>query len=55
MDFVEPARAFTLELVGGRGHYDRVVQAVMDARRSVWIATANLKAFLAGESRNRVA
>lgn len=30
-------------LVSGRGHYERVISAVRDARRSVWIATANLK------------
>lgn len=35
------ARPF--ELVSGRGHYERVLRAVFDARRSVWIATANLK------------
>src|SRR4029079_253079 len=43
MAFIEPARPFALELVGGRGHYERVVRAAMEARRSVWIATANLK------------
>jgi phosphatidylserine/phosphatidylglycerophosphate/cardiolipin synthase-like enzyme len=43
LDFIERARAFTLELVGGRGHYERVVRAAMEAKRSVWIATANLK------------
>ena len=32
-----------LELVAGRGHYERVIRAVLDAERSVWIATANLK------------
>ena len=51
MDFVEPARPFTLELVGGRGHYDRVVQAVMEAQRSVWIATANLKELMVEDHR----
>ena len=51
MDFVEPARAFTLELVAGRGHYERVVQAVIEARQSVWIATANLKELMVEDHR----
>jgi phosphatidylserine/phosphatidylglycerophosphate/cardiolipin synthase-like enzyme len=51
VDFVEPARAFTLELVGGRGHYERVVRAVMEAKRSVWIATANLKELMVEDHR----
>jgi len=37
---VEPG---SLELVSGRGHYERVVTALLGAQRSVWIATANLK------------
>jgi phosphatidylserine/phosphatidylglycerophosphate/cardiolipin synthase-like enzyme len=53
VDFVEPRRGFALELVGGRGHYDRVVRAVMDARRSVWIATANLKELMVEDHRAR--
>ena len=32
-----------MELVGGRGHYERVLAAVLDAKVSVWIATANVK------------
>ena len=51
MDFVEPARPFALELVGGRGHYERVVRAAMEARRSVWIATANLKELMVEDHR----
>lgn len=51
MDFVEPARSFALELVAGRGHYERVVRAAMDARRSVWIATANLKELMVEDHR----
>jgi phosphatidylserine/phosphatidylglycerophosphate/cardiolipin synthase-like enzyme len=51
LDFVEPARPFALELVAGRGHYERVVHAVMDARRSVWIATANLKELMVEDHR----
>lgn len=51
MDFVESPRAFKLELVGGRGHYERVVRAVMEAKRSVWIATANLKELMVEDHR----
>ncbi len=51
LDFVEPARPIALELVGGRGHYERVVRAVMNARRSVWIATANLKELMVEDDR----
>ena len=51
MDFVEPVRPFALALVGGRGHYERVVRAAMDARRSVWIATANLKELMVEDGR----
>jgi phosphatidylserine/phosphatidylglycerophosphate/cardiolipin synthase-like enzyme len=51
LDFVEPARPMALELVGGRGHYERVVRAVMEARRSVWVATANLKELMVEDHR----
>jgi phosphatidylserine/phosphatidylglycerophosphate/cardiolipin synthase-like enzyme len=51
VDFVERARPITVELIGGRGHYERVVQAVMEARRSVWIATANLKELMVEDHR----
>ena len=43
MDFVLPFAPRAFELVSGRGHYERVLRAVLAARRSVWIATANLK------------
>jgi len=43
VDFVLPLSDANLELVSGRGHYERVVTAVLEARQSVWIATANLK------------
>jgi phosphatidylserine/phosphatidylglycerophosphate/cardiolipin synthase-like enzyme len=43
VDFVLPIAPRTFELVAGRGHYERVIRAVLDAKRSVWIATANLK------------
>ena len=32
-----------MELIAGRGHYERVLSAVFDAKVSVWIATANVK------------
>jgi phosphatidylserine/phosphatidylglycerophosphate/cardiolipin synthase-like enzyme len=43
LDLVAPPRAVTLELIAGRGHYDRVIRAVLAAHTSVWIATANVK------------
>ncbi|HMI90695.1 MAG TPA: hypothetical protein VK509_04995, partial [Polyangiales bacterium] len=43
MDFVRALSGSSFELVSGRGHYERVISAVLGARRSVWIATANLK------------
>jgi phosphatidylserine/phosphatidylglycerophosphate/cardiolipin synthase-like enzyme len=51
MDFIEPGRAVTVELVSGRGHYERVVRAAMEAHRSVWIATANLKELMVEDHR----
>jgi phosphatidylserine/phosphatidylglycerophosphate/cardiolipin synthase-like enzyme len=51
MDFVDPARAITASFVSGRGHYEHVVRAVMEARRSVWIATANLKELMVEDHR----
>jgi len=42
VDFTRPSRAVPLRLVSGRGHYETVVRAAMEARRSVWIATSNL-------------
>jgi phosphatidylserine/phosphatidylglycerophosphate/cardiolipin synthase-like enzyme len=42
-DFVRVGRAVNVRLIGGRGHYEAVVQAVMAAEQSIWIATANLK------------
>jgi hypothetical protein len=42
-DFIRVGRSVNVQLIGGRGHYEAVVQAVMAAERSIWIATANLK------------
>jgi phosphatidylserine/phosphatidylglycerophosphate/cardiolipin synthase-like enzyme len=50
-DFVRAARSVTVRLVSGRGHYDEVVEAVRQAARSVWIATANLKELLVEDTR----
>ena len=43
LDIALPARAIAMELIAGRGHYERVLSAVFDAKVSVWIATANVK------------
>ena len=51
MDFVDPARLIRLQLLAGRGHYEAVVRAVLEARQSVWIATANLKELMVEDTR----
>jgi phosphatidylserine/phosphatidylglycerophosphate/cardiolipin synthase-like enzyme len=53
MDFVRPARAVPISLVAGKGHYHSVVEAVLAAERSVWIATANLKELMVQDPRLR--
>lgn len=53
IDVAAPARAIAMELVGGRGHYDRVIAAVLDAKVSVWIATANVKELMIEDGRAR--
>ena len=50
-DFSRPERAMRMRLLSGRGHYDTVVQGVMNASRSVWIATANLKELMVEDGR----
>lgn len=37
------ARSVPLRVVADREHYDQVMSAALEARQSVWIATANLK------------
>ena len=37
------AQAVPVSLVADRGHYEQVMSAVVDAERSIWIATANVK------------
>jgi phosphatidylserine/phosphatidylglycerophosphate/cardiolipin synthase-like enzyme len=51
VDFVDDARAVRLRLIGGAGHYDAVIGAVLGAERSVWIATANLKELMVKDHR----
>ncbi|HEY5935936.1 MAG TPA: phospholipase D family protein [Kofleriaceae bacterium] len=51
IDVVAPPRQVTLELVSGRGHYDRVIAAIREAHTSVWIATANVKELLIEDGR----
>jgi phosphatidylserine/phosphatidylglycerophosphate/cardiolipin synthase-like enzyme len=51
LDAVVPARAIAMELVAGRGHYERVIPAVLDAKVSVWIATANAKELMIEDGR----
>jgi len=46
LDFVLPARPIAMELIAGRGHYERVIAAVARAHTSVWISTANTKELL---------
>jgi phosphatidylserine/phosphatidylglycerophosphate/cardiolipin synthase-like enzyme len=45
-DFVLAPRPVDLALLGGRAHYEVVIARLRSARRSVWIATANLKELL---------
>lgn len=42
-----------LSLVAGKGHYESVVKAAMNAERSLWIATANLKELMVEDERAR--
>lgn len=51
IDLVTPARPVAIELVGGRGHYQRVIAAVLAAETSVWIGTANLKELMIEDHR----
>jgi phosphatidylserine/phosphatidylglycerophosphate/cardiolipin synthase-like enzyme len=51
LDFVEPRRTIAASFLGGRGHYEHVVRTAMEARRSVWIATANLKELMVEDHR----
>lgn len=50
-DFVTPYRGLDVELIGGRGHYEAAIAAVLAAETSVWIATANLKELMVEDGR----
>jgi phosphatidylserine/phosphatidylglycerophosphate/cardiolipin synthase-like enzyme len=52
-DIAAAARSISMELIGGRGHYERVLSAVMNAKVSVWIATANVKELMVEDHRAR--
>jgi len=51
LDLALAARAISMELVAGRGHYDRVLGAVLDAKVSIWIASANVKELIVEDAR----
>lgn len=51
LDLALPARPVSLELIGGRAHYERVIAAILGAHTSVWIATANVKGLLVEDGR----
>ena len=53
MDFVLPRRPVALSLISGKGHYESIIEPLANARRSVWISTANLKELLVGDERVR--
>jgi phosphatidylserine/phosphatidylglycerophosphate/cardiolipin synthase-like enzyme len=53
MDFVRQSRSVALSLIAGSGHYDCVVKAAMNAERSLWISTANLKELMVEDERAR--
>ena len=51
LDVATAARSVSLELIGGRSHYERVIAAVLGAHTSVWIATANVKSLMVEDGR----
>ncbi len=51
LDIATAARPVSLELIGGRSHYERVIAAVLGAHTSVWIATANVKSLMVEDGR----
>jgi phosphatidylserine/phosphatidylglycerophosphate/cardiolipin synthase-like enzyme len=53
MDFSHPERLVPLSLLSGKAHYEQVVKPIEDAKRSVWIATANLKELMVEDPRVR--
>jgi phosphatidylserine/phosphatidylglycerophosphate/cardiolipin synthase-like enzyme len=53
MDFVRAHRPILASLLAGRGHYESVVKAAINAEHSLWIATANLKELMVEDERAR--
>jgi phosphatidylserine/phosphatidylglycerophosphate/cardiolipin synthase-like enzyme len=51
LDVTGSPRSVALELIAGRGHYERVIRAVLAAHTSVWIATANVKELMVEDGR----
>ena len=51
LDLIAARRSVALELIAGRGHYERVIQAVLRAHTSIWIATANVKELMVEDGR----
>lgn len=51
LDVAAAPRAVALELIAGRGHYERVIRAVLSAHTSVWIASANVKELMVDDGR----
>lgn len=51
LDLTASPRTVALELVSGRGHYERVIRAVLGAHTSIWIATANVKELMVADGR----
>jgi phosphatidylserine/phosphatidylglycerophosphate/cardiolipin synthase-like enzyme len=51
LDLAAAPRSVALELISGRGHYERVIRAVLGAHTSVWIATANVKELMVEDGR----
>jgi phosphatidylserine/phosphatidylglycerophosphate/cardiolipin synthase-like enzyme len=43
VDFELPSRPVRASLLSGKAHYDALIAPLSEAKRSVWIATANLK------------
>jgi phosphatidylserine/phosphatidylglycerophosphate/cardiolipin synthase-like enzyme len=46
-------RPVALDLIEGRTHYERVIAAVLGAKVSVWIASANVKELMVEDARAR--
>lgn len=53
-DFATTSRPIDVALIAGRAHYELVIDRLADARRSIWIATANLKELMVEGPRRSV-